>query len=228
MKLFKHTISILIFIFLASSCQEEVFLNETIEMHRMTPKSLGPYNFIQNTKNNSDDIEYRWDSVDGAEYDFRLFLNNKLEAEFNSLDGTRATVQLHLNSEDIIRAEVRTSYDGGRSISKWISHETINGNDISRGAGGSAVSQVPRIADWRAICDYSICDGSFFTFIDDELEDCNGKTISFDFSQGKGNYYDREQVCDCLASYDSICEGAANIKDCLNTSYLKRNYDTCQ
>ncbi len=208
-------------------CQDEFSIDSNDSSFRYgktlkSPKSIGPTFFGKNNKNKTDLIEYSWNNVgNNALYDLNLYVNNseKPVQEIRNIRETSITFELFLEIDDVVLVEIRTT-NGKDNFSQWIKHESINRN------GGATVDMVFRQADWRQICDLGGCD--YVRFIDNAIDNCNGGSINLNYYTGYGNYYSKESICDCLASYPTLCDGIENIGACLFPSYLKRNYNTCE
>jgi hypothetical protein len=87
--------------------------------------------------------------------------------------------------------------------------------------GGATVDDLPSLADWNYVCNVSPC--KYIRFIENKVEDCEGNVTNLGISK---NFYRKSDVCPCLYA-TTLCEGLANITECLHTPCLKRNYTVC-
>ncbi len=188
------------------------------EGYCLPPAELGIADFYV-ADDSKDAILYQWTPVQGAiGYEFRISVNDYVSPVLTDMVyGHNAyLVESLFDIDDRIHAKVRAVCSNG-SYSSW-KEET----DVFRN-GGATVDDIPSNANWEAVCG-STCE--YLRFVDNEITDCEGDKIELGLTNGHKRFFLKESVCACIYEED-LCYGLENIKSCLRTSYLKRNYQTC-
>lgn len=217
-------ITLVLFLLVIFGCNDDLQDNNynrynTVKGTCLAPEAIGVEDYVT-TISGMDGIKYVWDEVEGAlGYEFRLNVNSEITPIVSTLVGmnTTYTIESLFEIDDLITAKVRTVCDKG-STSEWVEIASVNRN------GGATVDDIPSIVDWNFVCNVSPCE--YMRFIDNEVTNCNGDAIPLGVGYGGKNFYLKSDVCPCLYQ-TTLCDGLETITECLQVSYLKRNYTTC-